>query len=822
MLLIKLAQPAFEQSPNPSSNPSTNEQNDSEDAEGDQDNEDNQSTGDDVPAFNVMRVNTNPLFAINTTRFLRVKGFGLVARDDPLTGEPREMTFADLQTASCGQGGNDGGRRLCTKRDRQCGPCWGDTGAPLYDVDKSGTVPVLVGLVTFGLSGIAFDASVVCTSSGKPVIYTAVAAYMPWIRSVVGDDVLTEVFVPEEGIGGVDLAPEEGLSAVARVSIIVIATLVLVGLIVGLLLTFGLRAVRRRRKRWVEGLNAEESFVRGKEKDASIVDPFEGVADDHRSARLSINSLSRAAVKGATEFSAKSIGAIRALLKQIDEEDMKSEPRAPMEDAPQWLPSAWDRLFKPPSKAELQQIHKIPTQRVVDDVLEGADKSVEPSLDSVAFKNARDEANIELAWKRLEIQTSLRNLSGTNNSSDDHRSPPPTLSSSGKGFSWHGSKGGKRGGGLSGLLGSSTGTFESKQPETRRVDTLLAAFASIDAESEQVPEETMIDSTALRALAMAKRPNVLSVLRRKLSSGPTSTSEDEGESARQYRVGHEDSNRSTEEEATSIQSHRLVGAPGPASASREVAVHSAIASSSLVRTPSSMVEDAPHSGVNMALSFSGRSPSGFSGAVLSPETSRQNSMRMAYFSEDYSVSDSDSDGADSPVLYEGYGTGRRYTEDRPSFPTRGPSHLALRKAQKRSFEKLERRGSWSSSDSESSLENASGEVAATDESDLETRKIERERPELESSQGHTEMAHVDHHPAFEEGLKVEAEGLHPHEVGNSHRDSGSGTESVSEARAVPGKDSGSYVSVNVLRNMWNEIAKRSVEDRCLRDKGRGF
>lgn len=157
-------------------------------------------------------------------------------------------------------------------------------------------------------------------------------------------------------------------------------------------------------------------------------------------------------------------------------------------------------------------------QHCYDAVLEGGDKSVQPSLDSVAFKNARDEANLEAAWKKLEIRTSLRNLSEASGSRDGLNSQPGTVPStrtnSSRLLSRSSSCGGQ--GALSSLLGGGGGDGGTN---FAKADTLLAAFASIDAESEHVAEETVIDSSALQALATTKRPKVLEALRRKFSAG---------------------------------------------------------------------------------------------------------------------------------------------------------------------------------------------------------------------------------------------------------------------------------------------------------------
>eukprot|EP00177_Eucheuma_denticulatum_P000241 GFKZ01000413.1.p1 GENE.GFKZ01000413.1~~GFKZ01000413.1.p1 ORF type:complete len:972 (-),score=132.05 GFKZ01000413.1:951-3866(-) len=812
--LVRLATPAFNQStaprPNQSSAPSPTPPRETQTFDG----EANTIEQTQAPAFNVMRVNTNPDFGMNDTRYLRVKGFGLTARSEPLTGETRDLKFADLKISPCGAGGNDGRRRLCTSPNEECGPCWGDTGAPLYDVDASGTVSVQVGVVTFGLQALLFDAEEACTSGQRPVVYTAVAEHIDWIREVISQEELEEVFIPRDGIGSVDLAPDEGLSTAARVSIIVVATLSLLGLIAAVLITCGLKSVRKRRKQWIEGLRREESFVKGGEIDAAIADPFEGIREDHQAARLSINSLSKAAVKSATEFSAKSIGAIRALIKQIDEEEMMDEPRFVMDNAPQWLPDAWERLFSAPSKQELSQIHKIPTQRVVDDVLEGTEKSVEPSLDSVAFKSARDEVNLELAWKKLEIQTSMRNLSEagaiTDGQNDSNSQLPSCKYNSGNNLSLSSSRKGGREGSLSGILGSQ----EIRKPDAIKADAHLAAFASIDAESEHVAEETLVDASALQALALSKRPKGFSTIWKKFAS-VGGTSQDSGPSQGYQGSSHKEVCGSTTHRTTSQkQPNCRIGGEAPdhnrnhsaVEPNRDCREEESLAGVVFHPTLGALAANSQNADIPMfriADGFSGRSASGFSGAKVTPDSSRQNSMKIDYFSEDYSLTDSDSDG-DGFEPFEEYASVRRYTEDRTEFPSSLSVNLSSRIGQKRSFEKLMTRKSLTDSEPEGDgvhprpISNKRGREGRTNVNETNTPgQGQRELPETLNYEG---------------SVNVEAEGLRGTE-GNASSDY------LPRSRAVPPWNAGNshdtehpdHVSVEMLRKMWNEMVFRDFQ-----------
>ena len=185
----------------------------------------------------------------------------------------------------------------------------------MYEVDKSGKVGVPVAVATLGQTSVSTTESYCVTDSRKPTQYTAIAPYIGWIKRTVGEDNIALVSLKQTGLADIDLSSEEDtLAIIGRTSAIVISSLALLGAIIALIVTCTLRYLRRRRKRYVEGLRAEDSFVKGKEKDAIIVDPFEGIVEDHRPPRISITHFSRAAVRGATEFSSRSVGAVRAFI----------------------------------------------------------------------------------------------------------------------------------------------------------------------------------------------------------------------------------------------------------------------------------------------------------------------------------------------------------------------------------------------------------------------------------------------------------------------------------------------------------------------------
>eukprot|EP00737_Agarophyton_chilense_P000493 gb/GEZJ01000550.1/.p1 GENE.gb/GEZJ01000550.1/~~gb/GEZJ01000550.1/.p1 ORF type:complete len:891 (+),score=133.05 gb/GEZJ01000550.1/:6734-9406(+) len=519
---------------------------------------------------------------------------------------------------------NDRALRICTASSSTCGPCFGDTGSPLYDIDKSGTVAVLVAIATLG----RFDSFNVqnpfCTNENIPIIYTTVAPYVSWIRETMGNATLSEFFVPSTGINNVVLAkPKSSFPVAARTSIIVVCTLVLAGLLGSLTFLCILRHMRARRRRRRTGLQDEDSFINSRSPDLFMPDPFEGIQYQRRPtvsiSQLSSNAIER--LKRAKEFSTRSLAAVRAKL--IKEEDSIELSREPVPNAPEWVDTAWDKLFRPPSKSDFSSIHKVPTQRVVDDVLSGTDKSVEPSLQEVAFQAAREEANVEAAWQRLELQTSLRSMSET---ASANLSPPlsplpqsPPSSSRGI-FGGLSRSGSKRGSASSSPLRRALSSSRPLPGELAKADTLLAAFAPIDSESEHV-EETAVDSTALRALAAAKRPNVVNALRRMFSGS-----------------GMKDHNSSNEEQSD-----------GPPSSSRR--------------------------GISSRLAGSGSSAMQSNSFSLS---SKYSSARMEYFSENYSVSDSGSEADGTDLFDQAFMVGsRRYTDDRrpnfetPSIPTIG-------------------------------------------------------------------------------------------------------------------------------------------------------
>lgn len=639
-----------------------------------------------------MVINNNTDFAMADPRYLRVKGFGLAEQpnnnEEPLRFQPRKLRMADLLTADCGDSlGNDDKYRLCTTRDRKCGPCFGDTGAPLYDVDKSGKASVLVGIVSFGdwASTNYFDP--ICTGE-RPLIYTAVARYVDWIRDTIarneeGNDLEQPTFlaIPETGITDTVLAKKESTLAIfARTSIIVISSLVLIGIIAAILFSCTVRWLRRKRKRHMDGLAAEESFVNAGKKDSITIDPFEGIQEEQP--RFSLTGLSRAAVKGATEFSSRSIGAIRAMLANEPTID-DFEPRDFLDGEPIWLSSAWAGLFKAPSKAELMKIHKIPTQRVVEDVLEGGDKSVEPSLQEIEFKAARDEANLEAAWAKLEVKTSMRNLADVVRSpskcaQSPTASPVPRSPGQRTPISSSSLSPSPRRGSKSNLARAFSPRVSGKRkggPELQKTDTLLAAFAYIDAESEQVAEETVIDSAALREFAEAKRPNLLAALRNKLS-GHGSSKSYHGDREINGEVLH-NSGRAGSTKKRGIPSPLSSGPLLGVASSRSSAISNGLlpASGKASRVPT-----------NLSSSLSGLIGKNSLG-------SRHSSMVMDYFSEDYSLSDSSSDEGSETRNDFFAASSRRFTGDRPSESDEEEKPLdksrSMRTGQVRSFESFE-------------------------------------------------------------------------------------------------------------------------------------
>lgn len=634
----------------------------------------------EVATLNAMRVNNNTAFAQSPRRtYLRLKGYGLSQspfnNQEPLSYRERPLLFADMPITACPNPlANDGAFRLCTSSSDTCGPCFGDTGSPLYDIDQSGTVAVLVAVATLGRTDTFAIRDPFCTNGRIPIIYTTVAPHLSWIRRTIGNASLSEFYIPSTGINNIVLASEKpSLGVVARTSIIVVSTLVLAGILIALIVCCSLRHLRSRRRRWQSGLAAEHSFINSRSPDVFSPDPFEGMhLQNRRRSTISLSQLSSNAIerlKRTKEFSTRSLAVIRA--RRMKEEKLSANPsREPVPDAPEWVSSAWERLFKSPSKGDLSAIHKVPTQRVVDDVLSGTDKSVEPSLQDVAFHSAREEANLEAAWQRLELQTSLRNMS---EASSANITPPlsplpqsPRSGSRGK-LSALSRSGSKRGSGLSSPLRRALSPTSRASPgELTKADTLLAAFASIDAESEHV-EETVVDSSALRALASAKRPNMLNALRRIFSSpgaqgSPSSSSlaPDGSSSTDRLRVSRRNGSRST-----------------------------------------SVQQD------SFALS------------------SKQGSMHLDYFSENYSLSDSGSEDGEKVLFEQAFVAGsRRYTEDRRPGEREGsyvPTLRGYRKGPSHSLQELQsRRSSGSMEEDEVESPELNKNVMVNKDLDIQT------------------------------------------------------------------------------------------------------
>lgn len=313
------------------------------------------------PEFNFMRINNNSAFVVppSPMQFLRFKGYGLSERpennEQPIQEVPRPLTFADLKTTACPSPYRDDSQRLvCTVGDSSCGPCYGDVGGPLYDVDASGTVSVLVGILSFGRNA-ASDTST--CSSEEPVIYTAVSTYVPWILSTVGDEAseITIFPIPSDGLNDTDLAPESpALPTRNRMSVFVIICLIIAGivtLLIAILIVVCIIRTRRRWRRHKDGLLAEESFVYGgKVSDAS--NPFEepGATENRGSRHF-------------TSAPVKSVHGVRGFFQRKDNTQFSIDglssilgSRLYFENAPTWLNNAWERLFRSPSRQDLGSV----------------------------------------------------------------------------------------------------------------------------------------------------------------------------------------------------------------------------------------------------------------------------------------------------------------------------------------------------------------------------------------------------------------------------------------------------------------------------------
>lgn len=354
---------------------------------------------------NFMRLNTNKDFAVPPAppRFLRFKGYGLTEpplnNDEPLQA-PRSLTYGDMRTAACNDTyGSDGNRRLCTAFEDGCGPCFGDIGGPLYEVDASGTVNVLVAVLS--LSAIAAANTSACASSDSPIVYTAVAPYIPWIRDTIMDDTALQLEdLPAAGLTDDDLAPPPApFPTAARISIIVVSALILAAGTVALIFFIVVRVIYRRRRRWKEGLHAEDSFVEPGAKHAAVDDPFEGIADRPRpprhSLRLDNNNLS----PGPAGNRDSRFSAILCNLTGVSHATISSTA-SPTEkqfgdNAPSWLNSAWERLFGSSSRSG--------SNLALDAVAVNHTAPLNESSSEVSIRVVREDAEIGGAIRKLPV-----------------------------------------------------------------------------------------------------------------------------------------------------------------------------------------------------------------------------------------------------------------------------------------------------------------------------------------------------------------------------------------------------------------------------------
>lgn len=346
--------------------------------------------------LNLMRLNTNDKFAIPPAndRFLRFKGFGItsppIGNNEPLQGVPRQLKFADLRTTPCGDAyADDTRRRLCTSASDKCTPCYGDIGGPLYDVDASATVNVLVGVLS--IDPVASTNTSACALT-DPVIYTAIAPYISWMLSIIPNNTLKLQALPADGISDVDLSPSPApFPTIARTSIIVVSALVLIAVLAALIVTTVLRRVREQRRRWKDGLLSENSFIDPGAAYAAVEDPFQGIAAHAQKKRPTIGGMLIAITKmfKLIPFSASSSEPSRNIPNSLHQ-------RQPIEGAPSWLNTAWERLFRPPSRSNSNS-------SVKNRAGYGARTSVHDSVAAAGLRVEREDAELEVTWRNFDV-----------------------------------------------------------------------------------------------------------------------------------------------------------------------------------------------------------------------------------------------------------------------------------------------------------------------------------------------------------------------------------------------------------------------------------
>lgn len=304
-----------------------------------------------------------------------------------------------------------------------CAPCYGDVGGPLYAVDKSGIVDVLVGILhLLPFASTNFSA---CSSplNRESIPYTPVSPYIDWILETVESDSVTNTDIvtikqfiyeiPLEGLSGIDLSDSisspstvGALKPAARVSIIVVSALFLVGGVTALCIALFIKGSRAKKRMRELGLHAEDSFVgsikneqensqheRRKDGDGNrngnlravggngvvVDDPFTGMAEARRKSVpwwirfLRMISISPEQLKPKqtvqyqfsdeiVENSKKKVGSKSSEGGGGDEFGVRSwistvpsftsiggggrKQRPTDVDAPSWLDAAWERLFR--------------------------------------------------------------------------------------------------------------------------------------------------------------------------------------------------------------------------------------------------------------------------------------------------------------------------------------------------------------------------------------------------------------------------------------------------------------------------------------------
>lgn len=174
-----------------------------------------------------------------TTRTLGSSRYLLMVDNTILSTDECQGRFVSNRKFSIARG-VDADAHMCAGRDKECdsgGVCFGDSGGPIVARSRGGHL-VQVGVTSYG------DPQ--CAQEGLPDVYVRVSEVVPWIRSVVGDQITTRAWVSVE-----NTAKDETASRFAGVPLrtIIIAAVFAGFLVVAVGLVLVAKVVKNRREK---------------------------------------------------------------------------------------------------------------------------------------------------------------------------------------------------------------------------------------------------------------------------------------------------------------------------------------------------------------------------------------------------------------------------------------------------------------------------------------------------------------------------------------------------------------------------------------------